>query len=379
MKDLYTPAPTEPLNNNFDFLLLCNETRSGRKDLVWRDLDNIFGDINDSSGRQEQASAIWLVLSFLIVAGNVSVIAWRLLSKKEQRNSIPSILIINLAVADFLFGIHFLIYALMSGHILCSAWVSPNYIPLMKSLCIICGFLETTCTYASVMVGFTIALYYANVVFGSCSRRFSRRCVTIFLCTEWLIAVVVATCWVILTLNRRKFSLYRVTNHLASDNSTFSIIMPQNCLSVASLFIFSQILLYAYIAITGCLTLMTAGTYIGIAIKLLYLRITKSSSTTRVGGLGLRLVFIALIALMGWLAAIFLILFEFFLEAMLPFAFAALSNPLIFTLTSQPFLNAVKKFKQAACFKIGRPTPIEDVTNDSESLLPTRLPPSDTV
>ena len=377
-------TPIEP-QEGMDFLLLC-KSRDGRS-RVWRNLDNILGGtVNDSSGRQEQASAIWLVLTFLIVAGNMSVIAWRFLSKKEQRNSIPSILIINLAVADFLFGIHFLIYALMSGHILCFAWVSPNYIPLMKSLCVICGFLETTCAYASVMVGFTIALYYATVVFGRfcCIRRFSRRCVTIFLCTEWLIAVVAATCWVVLTFNRREFSLYRVTNQRVSDNatddnSTFSIIMPQTCLSVASLFDFPPFILFAYIVITGGLTLMTAVTYIAIVIKILYLKITKSSPTTRVGGLGLRLVSITTIALLGWLAAIFLILCAFFLEAMLPFAFAALSNPLIFTLTSKPFLNAVKKLKQAACFKIGRPIPIEDVTNDSESLLPTRLPPSDTI
>ena len=403
MENSSIAAPTVvPERYNYDFFNvspLCNETR-GRRGLVWKDN---YGDPVDASALQD-GSAIWLALSLLIVAGNMAVIQWRCLSKKEQRNSIPSILVINLAFADFFLGIQLCVYVLMSGKFLCSAWVSPNDIPLMMSLCVICAFLETTCICASAMLGATIAFYYAAVVFGRffCIRPFSRRCLTAFLSAEWIIAVIVATCNVILTSNHFGLAYTvktqeikdanNVTNRLIPDNSTFALISPMDCLPLLSYsFLFSKIgssgmdvhLLPIPIvfAIMCVLVLITGGTYIAIVIKLLRLRASNAipNLSTSVGGLGFRLVAIALITLLGWItAAALFFTFSLRFGLTLPCAFVALSNPLTFTLTSKPFLKAVTKFKQMACYKIGRTIPIEDVINDSESLISTKALPSDT-
>ena len=388
MKALSTPAPTLSTEYYFFNLTpLCNKTRG----LVWEGIIDFYG-FYDALADTSVVQAIWLVLSVLIVAGNIGVIAWRLLSKKEQRNSIPSILVINLSVADFLFGAHFLIYVLMSDHFFCFAWVSPNYIPLMKSLCVTCQILENTCVLVSAMIGFTIAVYYATVFFGRfcCIRRLSRWCVTVFLCSGWLMAVAGATCDLVLTKGiwfgyvietQEVKDSSRVTNQLIPDNSTFSIIYPQRCLPVLS-FLQSKQYLNVVLLIVGCFILMTAGIYLTIARKLLSLSATNSSFTglsTSLGGISLRLVSITIITVIGWGVAVALTVVEVEnLEIMLPLAVVALSNPLTFTLTSQPFILTLKKVKQRLCFKIGRPIPIEDVANDSESLLPTRLLPSDT-
>ena len=95
------------------------------------------------------------------------------------------------------------------------------------------------------------------------------------------------------------------------------------------------------------------------------------------GGLGFRLIAVAGITSLGWTATAILY-FTFNEAVVVPGAFVALSNPLTFTLTSQPFLNALKTLKQKVCFKIGRPTPIEDVANDRESLITTKALPSET-
>ena len=367
---------------------MCNGTYVEIETIYWGDGADAF-------------PAYWRILCLVIatidVVGNAGVIAWRALSKKEQRNSIPSMLVINLAISDLLFGIHFLIYVLMNSSLLCFVWVSPVSVPLMKSLCVICGFLETACIFASAMIGITIAFYYATVVFGRfcCTKCFSRRCVAIFLCIEWLIAVIASAYSVIVTseeygilyrMERQEvYDSSRVTNQLIPDNSTFSIIRPQSCLSTVSYLgpteTFNIYLFIVYVAM-GCLVLMTTGTYLAIAIRLLVLKVSHAfprNLSKNVGGLNARLVAVSLIALMGWIAAVVTsYIFGLTSEVILPFAVVGLSNPLTFTLTSQPFLNAVKRLKQKVCFKIGRPIPIENVNNDSESLLPSRLPASDT-
>ena len=333
----------------------------------------------------QNVNTFWLVICLLVIVGNMTVMTWRCLSRKELRYSIPSILVMNLAISDFLFGIQLLVYVLMSGDWLCSAWVSPNNVQRMTSLCSLCGFLETTSIFASAMTGGTIALYYAAVFFGRLSRtvRFSSVCIKTMLCTEWIIALIES-----MTVVPYQFGPYQVKTQSRPSHSTFSVIFPGKCLSVSKLHLFSantkySILPVAVVFLVMCgFVLTTAGAYIAIVIKVLQARASSAllaNVSTSVNRLSQRLVAIAVITLLGWItaAAFFFVNFSGFWVSV-PFAFVALSNPLTFTLTSRPFMNAVKKFKQMACFKIGKPIPIEDVTNDSESLLPTGLIPSDT-
>ena len=401
--------PTAATINFTQFRPLCNETR-GHRGVVW----NIGYDYEDSEPILEKDSTFnryWLILFVLIIAGNVAVVIWRCITKEEeQRNSIPSILVMNLAATDVCLGIQQLLYVLMSSDLLCWAWVLPKNVALMTSFCVICKFLEVTYIYGSAMINSTIASYYAAVTFGRfcCIKRFSRRCITIFLFTGWVVVVAIAACITVL-LSSHHFGLFYKRTQAANsganstDNSTIATVDTRNCLPLLS-FAFVKgnatvdrvtvlrqasaplpIIFYTFFSMVCCLTVTTAGTYLAIVAKLLRFRFRASNASrtnlsTRVGGLSIRLFAIALITLLGWIVTAVLFLNRTLrFELTLPLGFVALSNPLTFTLTSRPFLKAFQNFKHMACFKIGRPIPIEDVINDSESLITSRAPTSETI
>ncbi|XP_065835277.1 G-protein coupled receptor GRL101-like [Oscarella lobularis] len=344
----------------------------------------------------KQGNVVWIILSVLIIAGNLTVIIWRCRAKREQRNSIPSILVINLAAADFFLGIQIFLYVLLYSNWLCFVW---NNKALMSSLCIICGFFETTCIYVSGMINATIALYYAVVMFERCCcvRRLSRTQVLVLLCIQWIISIAVA----ISAVSVNAFVYFNTTNQFPSTPGSMLIYEANTATCVPLNFIFSQLIFNKFwenttaevVANVGtiifsflCLLMVaTVGTYLAILIKLLRLRVSSTlppslstSQSTSTRSLSFRLATIAVITLFGWtLYFIFLSVFpgaEF--GQMLPYGFVALSNPVTFTLLSRPFLNALRKFKEKVLFKIGRAVPIEDMASDNESLIPTRALPS---
>ena len=93
--------------NGLRDVLLCNRSSGRHQGQIWT---------NDSDTTDlilMQGNVFWMILSILIVIGNLTVIIWRCVAKGEQRNSIPSILVINLATADFFLGIQISVFVLL--------------------------------------------------------------------------------------------------------------------------------------------------------------------------------------------------------------------------------------------------------------------------
>ena len=392
-------AGSEHYDGFFD-TLLCNRSRGRHRGQVW----NIDDDSSDES--LEQGDVFWFLLSILIIAGNLTVIIWRCRARREQRNSVPSILVMNLAAADFFLGIQIFLFALLYSNWLCFTWVLPKNVTLMESLCVICAFFETTGIYASAIISATIAFYYAVVVFGRCCciQQFSRGYVLIFLCMAWTIVVSLAIWTTVLTYDwfgpvynvktQEVYNTERQSNQPIPDNSTYAIIVTTKCLPLS--YLSSEFLLMfhresAFIGAEGipflvmcCLTVATAGTYLAIMIKLLRLRalstLPPSLSSTSTGGLGFRLIAIAVVNLFGWTsyAVLLFLLPGLVFGQILPYGFVALSNPVTFTLLSKPFMRAVRKFRRKVLFKIGKPIRIEDMASENDSLIPPSRAPAST-
>ena len=140
---------------------MCNDPKS--KNYVY-DYDYI-----DYSGIPVATAenALFLIFCLLIIAGNLTVMIWRCSRRREERNSIPSLLVLNLAAADLLLGIQLVIFLCLYSWS-CSALNSPNsmQIKLMTSLCSISGVMESTSILMSGIITASIGFYYANVMFG---------------------------------------------------------------------------------------------------------------------------------------------------------------------------------------------------------------------
>ena len=57
-------------------------------------------------------SAFFLIFCLLIITGNLSVMIWRCRRRREVRNSIPSLLVVNLATADLLLESNWLFFSI---------------------------------------------------------------------------------------------------------------------------------------------------------------------------------------------------------------------------------------------------------------------------
>lgn len=384
-----TAAANAYINSSDAFFFFCNNSR-GR-------VSNADGDSSDEI--LEHGNVFWFILSIFIIAGNLTVIIWRCrAARREKQNSIPSILVINLAAADFFLGIQVFLYVLLYSNWLCFAWTSPNDKTLMTALCSISGFFETACIYASGMISATIAVYYAVVVFGRCCcvRRFSRSCLLALLCIAWIVSVAVAISTVSIVLSY-SLNIEKNVNKIISLYSNSSRMIDTGfCLPVThtvSVFFRSGSLLWhhenaheAVIKVGGilfsvmcCLIVATAGTYLAILLKLLRRRASSTSPlslSASVGSLGFRLAAIAVITLLGWTCYVILLFVcpQLVLGQTLPYGFVALSNPITFTLLSERFLRPFRKCKEKVLFKMGRPLKIEELASESGSLIATRVP-----
>ena len=356
-------------------------------------------------------NALFLIFCLLIITGNLTVMIWRCSRRREERNSIPSLLVINLAAADLLLGIQLVIFLCMYSWS-CSALNSPNsvQIKLMTSLCYVSGVMESTSILISGIINGIIAFYYANVMFGErCCCCIKRTCVIVSLCTGWIVVVVLgvgATMFPLSQDNTTPFlnktvSLFYMAANLpvhTSDsltnnsvpNITISMVQIAHCIPITS-FVgdFTAVIFNGAVAgIAGIIfgidflfIAAAAGIYIAIAVKLRRSRASVNSNS--LGGLDFRLVAIAIVTFFGW-AAFFIIPFlpqlnYTYVEILLPLAIVALSNPLTFTLTSVPFCKTVKKLKRFIFFKLNRPVPIEDITDDEERLIATKSPSDSTM
>ena len=341
-------------------------------------------------------SAFFLILCLLIITGNLSVMIWRCRRRREVRNSIPSLLVVNLAAADLLLGIQLVIFLYLYSWS-CSVLILPNEVELMTSLCYVSGVMEGTSILVSGMITYTIAFYYANVVFGKrCCCCLTHICIIVFLFIGWVVALGLGIGTAMFSPNQFPghntsiASLYAVTPHAQENltNATFSIVMLQNCIPITS-FLKDAASFALHGKRTNKATTFTlpsvveeiagitfgidflligaaAGIYIIIADKLR--RSRESVVSNRLGGLGFRLIAIAIVTFFGW-AAFTILLFPMYvtyLEQLLPLAIVALCNPLTFTLTSAPFCKTVKTLKRIILFKLNRPVLIQDITDDDD-------------
>eukprot|EP00118_Oscarella_pearsei_P021196 m.236751 g.236751 ORF g.236751 m.236751 type:complete len:118 (+) comp40137_c1_seq2:128-481(+) len=85
--------------------VLCNKSN----ELVYL---NYVYDYDDGVSKEmaHHVGYLWMVLTLLILVGNLTVLIWRCSRRKEERNSIPSILVVNLALGDFLLGLQMLFF-----------------------------------------------------------------------------------------------------------------------------------------------------------------------------------------------------------------------------------------------------------------------------
>ncbi|XP_065835412.1 G-protein coupled receptor GRL101-like [Oscarella lobularis] len=354
--------------------LLCNKTWNGKHHMVI----NMNGDSSSETILHESV-VLWLILGLLIIAGNLTVVIWRCRTGKDQRYSIPSILVVNLAASDFFLGVQLILYITLYSNWLCFLWLSPNSTTLMKSLCSICGILETTSIYASVIISATIAFYYSVILGGCCCmKHLSRRGVMILVSIEWITVIAVASLTEKLLFDQYG-SVYQMEMH---DDPTSAINFTENIAVIGTVTClplsyapYSNPALFTIFLIVYFIMAVAMLTYMATLRKLTLSREPKP----RLKGDDFRLIAIIGLTFPAWVSFILVHFYrtELFFAQMLPFTAVALCNPIIFTFTSQPFLKSIRKFKQKLFFKIGRPTRIEDVSNDSESLISTEAPPSD--
>ncbi|XP_062523802.1 G-protein coupled receptor GRL101-like isoform X3 [Corticium candelabrum] len=113
-------------------------------------------------------AVVWMLLSIGII-GNVLVVVWRLAQKRDQRSSPLSILIIMLAISDFLYCVHLiLLESLMTESHLGQQrlWeqVSTRYVCSTSS--VLSWFSCLTAQWTT----FNIAVYSLQAMSGCCSR-----------------------------------------------------------------------------------------------------------------------------------------------------------------------------------------------------------------
>ena len=395
--------------------VVCNDTKNWdyAYNFDYGDAYNLYVTLSAAE------NVLFLIFCLLIVTGNLTVMIWRCSRHREERNSIPSLLVINLAAADLLLGIQLVIFLCMYSWS-CSALNSPNsvQIQLMTSLCYVSGVIESTSILMSGIITGIIAFYYANVIFGErCCCCIKRTCIIVSLCTGWVVIAglgVGVTMFPILQdipyyLENKTVSLFYMAANLpvhtpdsltnnSIPNITVSVVQIAHCIPITSFVADLSDLRYGpritkedvagssagiIFGIDFLFIATAAGIYIAIVAKLRRSRRSRASvNSNSLGWLDFRLVAIAVVTFFGWAAFIiipFLPLFNYMYELLLPLAIVALSNPLTFTLTSVPFCKTVKKFKRIILFQLNRPVPIEDITNDEERLIATKSPSDNTM
>ena len=195
MPDDNVSAALLSFDNDIPFgSLVCNDTK---RDYAYN-YDSSYAVFPYDAGNSESymyaefsaaENALLLIFCLLIIIGNLTVMIWRCSRHREERNSIPSLLVLNLAAADLLLGIQLVIFLCLYSWS-CSALNSPNsmQIKLMTSLYYVSGVMESTSILMSGIINGIIAFYYANVIFGErCCCCIKRTCVIVSLCTGWIV------------------------------------------------------------------------------------------------------------------------------------------------------------------------------------------------
>ena len=280
---------------------------------------------------------VWLIVAILILAGNICVLVWRCTRRSDQRNSILSILIINLATADLLLGIEMIIYLFLTTRP-CSVIENQTVLTLF---CNVSAGLQFLSVMMSPLTTVTIAFYF--LISLTCSSHCSRKCIVALLVSEWIFLSCIS-CLVTVAIDGPYQHDY---NDTAAD---FSLCIPTS---------HSDYLIGIPIA---CVLLIAVIVYVVLLIKIKQQgnRPSASASVAQI-----QLMFIAFSSFILWAASVAMNLFllhkngtyydQYFIAGV------AISNPLVFTLLSKPFIKSAKRAWICVRYKCGRPTPIDQI------------------
>ena len=281
---------------------------------------------------------VWLIVAILILAGNIAVLVWRCTRRSDQRNSIPSILIINLATADLLLGIQMLLYLLLTAWP-CSALEHET---VAAAFCNVSAFLQMLSAMMSSVTTVTIAFYF--LISLTCSSRSSRKCIVALLASEWILLLCISG---IVT------DTFDAPYDYDDTDFDFATCLP----TLEAILIFGSIVAF--------FLLIAVIVYIVLLIKIKQ-QGNRPGASTRVAQI--QLIFIAFASFLCWgmSVAIFFLSPDGAYYDQYCIAGVAISNPLVFTLMSKPFIKSAKRVWQCFCYKCGRPTPIDQIYSSEE-------------
>ena len=286
---------------------------------------------------------LWLICTILVLVGSLSVLLWRCTRRSDQRNSVPSILIINLAVADLLLGVQMLLYLLFTAWP-CSVFSNRA---VVDALCVPSACLQMISGTMSSVVTATIAFYF--LVSFACSQYSSRMCIISIVVFEWIGVSIGGYCYV-----------QYVVQDVPTDENAFD---SSKCLPMTATPAGFAILCLLFIAVVVYIVL------------LVMIKRQGSRSGAPVTGLQIRLIVIAFGSFIFWcvygtVIAVFLeddfFNYEFLYYDLICVASVAICNPLVFTLLSRPFFKSVVSVWACVCYKCGRPRQISEIYSSEE-------------
>ena len=362
------PSTSSPRSHSSNGTNAPISTSPSHYDILCTGSETVF--INKAENLTESRMVyVWLICTALIILGNVIVIVWRCTRRRESRNGIPSILIINLALTDLLLGIDMLLHYLFI-RLSCTLLPLPRTdSELSRTLAVICNlvgaFQEMSMTLSG-MITATIAFYYTAATFGLCCHcHCSRKIIVIFLAMEWIVAITVGV------LVRFPFSDFigrSFQNQVLSPlwcTMAYDFLLPFSVKHVVSKI--SLFLCWIISVVILILLVFAALAYICILAK--FCRAPASSQAVTVKGLGIRLIIIAFLTLVCWSAFALLMIInnDTAYTALVVLSVGAISNPLVFTIFSKPFCLSVKRLLALTLFKWGRSSDlIQDVLSEDE-------------
>ncbi|XP_065834799.1 neuropeptide Y receptor type 1-like [Oscarella lobularis] len=296
---------------------------------------------NTYSTETNNVDGVWIFCTIVILVGNISVLLWRCTRQSDQRNSVSSILIINLAASDLLLGIQMLLYLFLVAWP-CSVF---HHKAVVNIFCHLSLWLQTVSVLMSALLTVTIAVYF--LVSLGCLQC-SRKCIAAILVSEWML-IICGSSAVLVTPSPFEDDVY--------DNFDSLQCLP----------VFIEILLF-----NGPITFflfIVAIMYIVLLIKIKQ-QGQRPSVSTRVAQIQLISIAFASFICWGISLPISILLSNGTYYDQYCIAAVAISNPLVFTLLSPPFIKSAKRVWECLCYKCGQSIPAEEITSDGEGREP---------
>ena len=297
----------------------------GNNTFVYYKLSSLMG--------TDDVDYVWLICALLVLIGNICVLVLRCTRRSDQRSNIPSILIINLATANLLLGIQMLLYLPIPWP--CFAFEHET---AAAAFCDVSAWLQMLGAMMSSVTTITIVFHY--IICLTCSSRCSRKCIVVILVSEWILL----SC---LSCGLTFYFSVPYTSFI-DDEFDFSICVPISGL----VWIFGSVIAF--------LLLIALIVYIVLLIKI---KQQGNRPDALASFAQIQLMLIAFASFILWAMSVLIELFS--LDGLYYdqycIAGVAISNPLVFTLLSKPFIKSAKRVWQCFCYKCGCPTPIDQI------------------